>query len=174
MAEVKTYTITYDEVQKSIIIPAVLEHNNRAAKVRALVDTGAVASYVMQWVVDGLDFPETGNIYQVKFGEDEAIRSSVVANLILSSDVSFTNKEFTVLKDSNRDYDAIIGMNILSRTDFSISNYNGHTVFSFQLPSQEEIKYGDAFDHETDVKNIMDNIEDQLLSTQFILTLLTA
>ena len=131
MAEVKTYTITYDEVQKSIIIPAVLEHNNRAAKVRALVDTGAVASYVMQWVVDGLDFPETGNIYQVKFGED----------------------------------DAIIGMNILSRTDFSISNYNGHTVFSFQLPSQEEIKYGDAFDHETDVKNIMDNIEDQLLST---------
>lgn len=68
MAEVKTYTITYDEVQKSIIIPAVLEHNNRAAKVRALVDTGAVASYVMQWVVDGLDFPETGNIYQVKFG----------------------------------------------------------------------------------------------------------
>ena len=165
MVKLKTYTAIYNDVQKSIIIPAILERNNRVAKVRALVDTGAVASYAMQCVVDGLGFPKTGNIYQVKFGENEAIRESVTANLILSSDISFINEEFTVIKDSNRDYDAIIGMNILSRTDFSISNYNGHTVFSFRCPPQEEIKYGDVLDHEADVDHIIDKIEDILLST---------
>lgn len=165
MAESKTYTIVYNEVQKSIIIPAILEHNNCTAKVRILVDTGAVANYVMQWIVDGLGFPKTGNIYQVKFGEDEAIRHSVTANLVLSSNISFTNEEFTVIKSSNRDYDVIIGMDILSHTDYSISNYNGHTIFSFRLPSQGEIKYGDTIDHETDIKNIMDKMEDALLST---------
>jgi hypothetical protein len=37
--------------------------------------------------------------------------------------------------DSEREFDIIIGMNIISLGDFAISNNNGKTVMSFRLPS---------------------------------------
>lgn len=165
MSEGKSYTFTCDEIAKLIIIPVIFEHNNHIMKTKALIDTGAAFSYISQFISDSLSIPQTGKIYRVQFGEDKADRPSVKTTLILSSDILFENEEFTVLKDEPRLYDAIIGMNILSRTDFSVSNYNGQTIFSFRLPSQGEIKYGDAIDHEVDLKNVMDKIEDALLST---------
>ena len=165
MSEEKSYTFTCDGIAKLIIVPVIFKHNTCIMKARALIDTGAAFSYISQFISDSLSMPQTGRIYHVQFGEDGANRPSVRATMILSSNISFENEELTVLKDEPRLYDAIIGMNILSRTDFSISNYNGHTIFTFRTPSQGEIKYSDVLDHEADIKNIMDKMEDELLST---------
>ena len=35
----------------------------------------------------------------------------------------------------------LIGMDIITSGDFSVSNYNGKTVFTFRTPSQERIDY---------------------------------
>ena len=37
--------------------------------------------------------------------------------------------------------DVLIGMDIISKGDFAVSNYNGKTQFSFRLPSQEDVDY---------------------------------
>lgn len=108
-----------------------------------------------------LNLQLTGNIYHVKFGEKDANRPSVLANLILSSDIYFQNQELTVLEDEPRVYDAIIGMDILSSMDYSISNYDNHTIFTLRTPSQAEIKYGEP----EDIDLLIDKIEDQFLST---------
>ena len=161
MSELKTYTFVYDEIAKLIILPVIFKTNNCMMKVETLIDTGAAASYISSFVSTSLNLQLTGNIYHVKFGEDDATRPSVYANLILSSDICFSNKELTVLKDEPRAYDAIIGMDILSKTDYSVSNYSGHTTFILRIPSQAEIEYGDI----EDIDLLMDKIEDTLLST---------
>ena len=43
------------------------------------------------------------------------------------------------LEDENDDYEVVIGMDIISRGDFAFSNYEGHSTFSFRIPSQKEI-----------------------------------
>lgn len=39
------------------------------------------------------------------------------------------------------DYDVVIGMDVISRGDFALTNLNGKTTFSFQIPSMEEIDF---------------------------------
>jgi len=39
------------------------------------------------------------------------------------------------------DIDVLIGMDIICRGDFAVSNYNGKTTFSFRMPSFVEIDY---------------------------------
>lgn len=43
------------------------------------------------------------------------------------------------LEDDNEDYEVVIGMDIISQGDFAFSNKDGHSTFSFRIPSTEEI-----------------------------------
>ena len=43
------------------------------------------------------------------------------------------------LEDENDDYEVVIGMDIISRGDFVFTNHEGHSTFSFRIPSEEEI-----------------------------------
>ena len=43
------------------------------------------------------------------------------------------------LEDDNEDYEVVIGMDIITQGDFAFSNKDGHSTFSFRIPSQEEI-----------------------------------
>ena len=43
------------------------------------------------------------------------------------------------LEDENDDYEVVIGMDIINQGDFAFTNKDGHSTFSFRLPSQEEI-----------------------------------
>ncbi len=40
-----------------------------------------------------------------------------------------------------RDIDVIIGMDIINRGDFAVSNRNGATTFSFRIPSIEDFDF---------------------------------
>ena len=41
--------------------------------------------------------------------------------------------------DLGDEIDVLIGMDVISKGDFSITNYNGKTTFSFRIPSIEDI-----------------------------------
>lgn len=43
------------------------------------------------------------------------------------------------LEDDNEDYEVVIRMYIISQGDFAFSNKDGHSTFSFRIPSTEEI-----------------------------------
>lgn len=43
------------------------------------------------------------------------------------------------LEDENDDYEVVISMDIISRGDFVFTNHEGHSTFSFRIPSEEEI-----------------------------------
>lgn len=43
------------------------------------------------------------------------------------------------LEDENDDYEVVIGMDIISRGDYVFTNHEGHSTFSFRIPSEEEI-----------------------------------
>ena len=43
------------------------------------------------------------------------------------------------LEDGNEDYEVVIGMDVITQGDFAFTNKDGHSTFSFRIPSQEEI-----------------------------------
>lgn len=41
----------------------------------------------------------------------------------------------------NKEFDVLIGMDIITRGDFAISNFNGKTLFSFRSPSVASVDF---------------------------------
>jgi hypothetical protein len=76
-------------------------------------------------IVHGVHGPEDAEVY--------------VASLRLPNNVAFSSVEVT--KGKLRGADILIGMNVITTGDFSITNLKGNTVFSFRFPSQHEIDY---------------------------------
>ena len=104
-----------------------------------LWDTGASKSSITQRVVDDLGLIPMGNAnictangivtvntYFVDIGLPNRI---VIPNVLVSC------------ADLGEDIDMLIGMDIIRLGDFSITNMNNRTTFSFRTPSIREIDY---------------------------------
>ena len=89
----------------------------------------------------------------------------VSANLIFSNRVYFTSKDLIVIDNDDCSYGMIVGMDILSKGDIAISNFDGHTTFTFRMPSQEEVKYSADLVTDDSIDFLLDKIEDSFLST---------
>lgn len=106
---------------------------------KGLWDTGASKSSITQRIVDDLNLIPVGNTnistangvvtvntYFVDFGLPNGV---TVKNVLVSC------------ADLGDDIDILIGMDIIRHGDFSITNVNNKTTFSFRTPSVEEIDY---------------------------------
>lgn len=99
-------------------------------------DTGATNTLISSRIVKALGLKPFGtsgissvngiietNTYLVHVGLPSG---SVVTNVL-------------TLEDDNEYYEVVIGMDIISQGDFAFSNKDGHSTFSFRIPSEEEI-----------------------------------
>lgn len=104
-----------------------------------LWDTGASKSSITQRIVDDLNLIPVGNTnistangivtvntYFVDFGLPNGV---TVGNVLVSC------------ADLGEDIDVLIGMDIIKYGDFSITNVDFKTTFSFRTPSMQEIDY---------------------------------
>lgn len=103
---------------------------------QALWDTGATNTLISSKVVKDLGLKPYGtsgffsanglvdtNVYEIHLAIPSA---GVVCNVL-------------ALEKDDENYDVVIGMDVISKGDFVLTNYDGHSTFSFRLPSQEEI-----------------------------------
>ena len=68
-------------------------------------------------------------------------------DIILNNEVVFNNWKVMGSKIGAQGIDILIGMDIISKGDFAISNYNGKTQFSFRLPSQQDVDYKSEYNN---------------------------
>lgn len=66
--------------------------------------------------------------------------NTYLINLTLPNKVTIENLSVTS-SDLGDDVDLLIGMDVIKLGDFSITNTNNSTTFSFRIPSIEEINY---------------------------------
>lgn len=104
----------------------------------AIWDTGAMGSVVTQAVVDACGLKATG-MMKVHGVHGAAETETFLVNMTLPNKTGFINVKVT--KGILRDADVLIGMDIISRGDFAVTNYGGKTVFSFRCPSVETIDF---------------------------------
>ncbi|WP_295051704.1 aspartyl protease family protein [uncultured Fibrobacter sp.] len=104
----------------------------------ALWDTGATNSAVTEKVAKALGLVPAGKtkVHGVN-GLSEA--NFYVVEIILPGNMHFV-RNVTECKSAG-DWDVLVGMDIMSFGDFSVSNFNGSTTFSFRVPSRAVIDY---------------------------------
>jgi predicted aspartyl protease len=105
----------------------------------AIWDTGATHSVISPNVVKACGLQSIG-VQRVYHAQGEALNvKRFLVNLGLPNRVGFPGLPVTlgVLKNA----DVLIGMDIIGRGDFAVTNSNGKTKFSFRIPSEADIDF---------------------------------
>ncbi len=109
-----------------------------AYRFQALWDTGATHSVISNNVVDTLHLKQEGYVPIIHAnGEDIAPIFHVF--LTIPSGIGFPMQNVPATKLTG--FDILIGMDIINRGDFAITNRDDKTMFSFRVPSMTNIDF---------------------------------
>jgi hypothetical protein len=144
MPEIKAFTVEYSGLTKVLETDCkVRESCNRAEQrdtwnFKALWDTGAMGSVISTGVVNLLGLKPTGRA-KIFHANGSSIVNTYFVDIVLPNNVVFPH--LYVTEGDLSGTDVLIGMDIISAGDFSISSSLQKTKFSFQIPSTHDTDY---------------------------------
>jgi hypothetical protein len=126
------------------------DDDSRVQWVNALWDSGATNSCISKNLAERL---ELGALGVVKMATASQIVETPVylAHLVLPNHFALTDIKLLEFSEVSSGCDIIIGMDIINRGDFSITNLGGKTLFSFRMPSLH------ALDYEAEWRRVLSN-----------------
>ncbi len=104
----------------------------------AIWDTGATNSVITQKVIKDCGLVATG-MAKVRGVHGAKKSETYLVNIALPHKVVVAGVRVT--KGNIPGADILVGMDIINRGDFAVTNHNGITKFSFRTPSQEHIDF---------------------------------
>lgn len=113
---------------------------NPITKTTSLWDTGATNSVITKSIAKTLGFTPVDRV-KVQHAGGITEQNVYLISIYLPNDIQIPAIRVTECEDNQGHFGIIIGMDIISHGDFSISNYNGSTTFTFRLPSVQEIDF---------------------------------
>ena len=106
---------------------------------KALWDTGASKSVISRAVVKALGLTPTGAT-NVSHAGGMSVSPTHLVNLYLPNQVGIVGVLVTEFEGTG-DFGAIVGMDVITFGDFSVTNVAGQTWMSFRTPSMASIDY---------------------------------
>jgi len=103
-----------------------------------LWDTGATGSIITRKVINELNLKPTG-ITLVRNTSGTKYEPMYKINIVLPNSVGISFLDVT--EGILTDFDVLIGMDIICKGDFAISNSDEKTVFTFQIPSTHKTDF---------------------------------
>lgn len=119
-----------------IIVP----NTTQGVKVKAIWDTGASATVITQKVVDDLGLKPTG-MSHVNTANGPTVQNTYIVDVGLPNQVKAKDVTVTGAKALSGGCEVLIGMDIISLGDFSVTHGDGKTMMSFRIPSMHHIDY---------------------------------
>lgn len=122
--------------------------------IKAIWDTGASGSAITKKVAQQLGLVATG-MAQVNTANGIVTQNTYTIDIGLPNKVIIQGIIATEIDALAAGCDALIGMDVITLGDFSITNHNGSTCMSFRVPSGHEIDYVKNLNYGiTPIKNI--------------------
>lgn len=106
-------------------------------KLNGIWDTGASVSAISEKIAQDLQLISTGKCKQGTAG-GERLTDKYPLYVSFNENVKF---KVVALGANLGDIDFLVGMDIISQGNFSISNYQGKTKVSFLIPSDRDVDY---------------------------------
>ncbi|MGH2646773.1 MAG: retropepsin-like aspartic protease [Ginsengibacter sp.] len=110
------------------------------SSVKAIWDTGATGSAITKKVVQQLGLVATG-MANVHTANGMALQKTYTIDIGLPNKTVIQGIIATEIDALTTGCDALIGMDVITLGDFSITNHKGTTCMSFRVPSGHEIDY---------------------------------
>jgi len=148
------FTTTYSRITKvlfnEVYISQAFNHSSLttpprlkdigAKKFISIWDTGATGTVISQRVIDECGLKPISLARVSTASQQDVLTTVYLVSIILPNKIVIP--QLRVIKGSIAgNADVLIGMDIISNGDFSVTNCEGKTVFSFRIPSIAAIDY---------------------------------
>lgn len=147
---VRSFTLRVDSLLKEIITDVSVfdaRYNDisslndpRVLHTNALWDTGATNCVITPSCARSLNLKPVG-LTKTHHAGGESIANVYLVTIALPNGVGIKGVRVTECAEQSGSFGIIIGMDIITRGDFSISNKNGKTTVSFCIPSVHDIDF---------------------------------
>ena len=134
------FTEKYQKIQNKLLNKVVLCSNNIIDQALAQWDTGATNTCISEEIVKKYNLVP---LSMAKSRTPSGVLETFIYNIdiVINNEVMFQNWNVMGSKIGAQGIDILIGMDIISKGDFAISNFNGKTQFSFRIPSKKDVDY---------------------------------
>ena len=134
------FTEKYTKIENRLLNKVVLCANEIVDQALAQWDTGATNTCISE------EIAKKYNLKPISYAQSKTPSGKLTSpiyfiDIVLNNEVVFTNWAVMGSKIGEQGIDILIGMDVISKGDFAISNYNGTPQFSFRIPSQEHVDY---------------------------------
>lgn len=142
---ITTYTFPYDSIRNRIIIDKCfvalpfVDFKPTEVEYKALWDTGAMSTCISANIADKMGLIATD--YTRVVGANNVPFDAPLYDVQIKMGSYLIPFHRVIGLPMGDEYDLIIGMDIITQGDLSITNYDGHTVVTFRTPSLERIDY---------------------------------
>ena len=108
-------------------------------KCKAIWDTGATKSVIIQQIIDDCGLTQVG-VTNVQYAQGSGRSGVYLVNILMPNNLEAYGIRVT-RGDLGSAGDLLIGMDIIATGDFSITNTGNKTTFSFRFPSIKRVCY---------------------------------
>lgn len=141
MAKCSAFTTYCNGLANKLINDAKIFYNGKVFHTsKAQWDTGATNTCISKKVVQDLGLVPIG-MQRIQTPSGCQTFNTYLVDVELRNDVTVKDIQVIESEIGNQGIDMLIGMDIISLGDFSVSNYNKKTQFTFRIPSQADIDY---------------------------------
>ncbi len=138
------FKIDYNHIVRELVTDASLkppevltgDDDSLWIEIKAVWDTGATSTVITHKIARLLDLKPIGKT--TVFGvNSQTIANCYMVDIGLPNNIVFRNFEVTECDLNSDGIDILVGMDIIQKGDFTITNAKGKTVFTFRCPPRE-------------------------------------
>lgn len=151
------FTLKSDGITNALLMDVeitIVGNPSQSVKTKAIWDTGATNTVITKEVVAKLGLTATGFTEVNTASETNRRTNTYLVDIKLKADLTVSAVQVTegvIL--SEKGMDCLLGMDIISLGDFSITNFEGKTWLSFRIPSQHKVDFVEKVNNEMAVIN---------------------
>ena len=119
---------------------SVASDDSRIVHIDALWDTGASNSVITSALAKRIGLIPISKAHVVH-GGGTSVQNVYLVNIFLPNQVFLRGVRVTECHDNVGNFGVIIGMDVITKGDFSLTNVGGKSCFSFRIPSIARIDY---------------------------------
>lgn len=136
----RAFTIDYHGRSNKLKTQISISNGSSTITGTALWDTGATTSCISESVAQQLSLVPTGMMNIQTPSSTKAVKTYLV-NVGLPNHLNVNDVQVCETDIGKQGIEMLIGMDIITLGDFSVSNFNNNTVFTFRFPSKEKTDY---------------------------------
>lgn len=134
----RAFTIDYHGKSNKLRTQITISNGERSITGTALWDTGATTTCISESVAQQLSLVPTGMMNIQTPSSTKSVNTYLV-NVGLPNHLNVNDVQVCDTDIGKQGLEMLIGMDIITLGDFSVSNYNDKTVFTFRVPSKEKM-----------------------------------